>query len=136
WLTYPFPRDCVEEQLNGPGPSREVTIYLGGDRQRPLQVYCDMETDGGGWLVFQRRMNGKTDFWRDWQDYAQGFGNRSQEFWLGNDALHQLTAAGEQELRVDLRAGAEAVFAQYQRFRVDPPSEHYRLHLGSYRGTA
>ncbi|XP_065419927.1 LOW QUALITY PROTEIN: tenascin-X-like [Chrysemys picta bellii] len=136
WLTYPFPRDCAEEQLNGPGPSREVTIYLGGDRQRPLQVYCDMETDGGGWLVFQRRMNGKTDFWRDWQDYAQGFGNRSQEFWLGNDALHQLTAAGEQELRVDLRAGAEAVFAQYQRFRVDPPSEYYRLHLGSYRGTA
>nr|XP_042703250.1 LOW QUALITY PROTEIN: tenascin-X [Chrysemys picta bellii] len=54
----------------------------------------------------------------------------------GNDALHQLTAAGEQELRVDLRAGAEAVFAQYQRFRVDPPSEYYRLHLGSYRGTA
>ncbi|XP_050776195.1 tenascin-X isoform X41 [Gopherus flavomarginatus] len=136
WLSYPFPRDCVEEQLNGPGPSREVTIYLGGDRQRPLQVYCDMETDGGGWLVFQRRMNGQTDFWRDWEDYARGFGNRSQEFWLGNDALHELTAGGEQELRVDLRAGAEAVFAQYQRFRVDPPSEHYRLHLGSYRGTA
>ncbi|XP_030403869.1 tenascin-X isoform X12 [Gopherus evgoodei] len=136
WLSYPFPRDCVEEQLNGPGPSREVTIYLGGDRQRPLQVYCDMETDGGGWLVFQRRMNGETDFWRDWEDYAQGFGNRSQEFWLGNDALHELTAGGEQELRVDLRAGAEAVFAQYQRFQVDPPSEHYRLHLGSYRGTA
>ncbi|CAM5159537.1 unnamed protein product [Eretmochelys imbricata] len=136
WLTYPFPRDCVEEQLNGPGPSREVTIYLGGDRQRPLQVYCDMETDGGGWLVFQRRMDGETDFWRDWQAYAQGFGNRSREFWLGNDALHQLTAAGEQELRVDLRAGAEAAYARYQRFRVDPPSEHYRLHLDGYRGTA
>ncbi|CAM5105359.1 unnamed protein product [Natator depressus] len=136
WLTHPFPRDCVEEQLNGPGPSREVTIYLGGDRQRPLQVYCDMETDGGGWLVFQRRMDGETDFWRDWQEYAQGFGNRSREFWLGNDALHQLTAAGEQELRVDLRAGAEAAYARYQRFRVDPPSEHYRLHLDGYRGTA
>ncbi|KAM7133980.1 tenascin-X [Macrochelys suwanniensis] len=136
WLTYPFPRDCAEEQLNGPGPSREVTIYLGGDRQRPLLVYCDMETDGGGWLVFQRRVNGETDFWRDWQDYAQGFGNRSREFWLGNDALHQLTAGGEQELRVDLRAGAEAAYAQYQRFRVDAPSEHYRLHLGAYRGTA
>ncbi|XP_043353114.1 tenascin-X [Dermochelys coriacea] len=136
WLTYPFPRDCVEEQLNGPGPSREVTIYLGGDRQRPLQVYCDMETDGGGWLVFQRRMNGETDFWRDWQDYARGFGNLSREFWLGNDALHQLTAAAEQELWVDLRAGTEAAYARYQRFRVDPPSEHYRLHLDGYRGTA
>ncbi|XP_074873701.1 tenascin-X isoform X3 [Carettochelys insculpta] len=136
WLRYPFPRDCTEEQLNGPGPSGEVTIYLGGDRQRPLRVYCDMETDGGGWLVFQRRMDGETDFWRDWQDYARGFGNLSREFWLGNDALHQLTAAEEQELRVDLRAGAEAVYAQYQRFRVDSPTEYYRLHLEGYRGTA
>ncbi|XP_067416339.1 tenascin-X [Emydura macquarii macquarii] len=136
WLTYPFPRDCAEEQLNGPGPSRETTIYLGGDRARPLRVYCDMATDGGGWLVFPRRMNGKTDFWRDWQDYARGFGNLTQEFWLGNEALHALTAAGEQELRVDLRAGAEVVHAQYQRFRVAPASENYRLQLGAYHGTA
>lgn len=37
---------------------------------------------------------------------------------------------------MDLRAGAEAAHAIYSHFRVDPPSEHYRLHLGSYRGTA
>lgn len=33
--------------------------------------------------VFQRRMNGETDFWRDWQNYALGFGNLTREFWLG-----------------------------------------------------
>ncbi|XP_054834869.1 tenascin-X isoform X2 [Eublepharis macularius] len=135
-LTYPFPRDCAEESWNGPGPSRETTIYLGGNRNRPIQGYCDMETDGGGWLVFQRRMNGKTDFWRDWQDYATGFGNRSQEFWLGNDALHQMTTSGDYELRVDLRAGDESVYAVYDSFRVDSPADYYRLHLGSYSGTA
>ncbi|XP_078242955.1 tenascin-X [Pogona vitticeps] len=135
-LTYPFPRDCSEESMNGPGPSRVTTIYLGGNRERPVQVYCDMETDGGGWIVFQRRMNGETDFWRDWQDYATGFGNLTREFWLGNDALHQLTSSGDYELRVDLRAGKESVYATYQSFRVDPPADYYRLHLGSYNGTA
>uniref|UniRef100_A0A8D2IVZ1 Tenascin XB n=1 Tax=Varanus komodoensis TaxID=61221 RepID=A0A8D2IVZ1_VARKO len=135
-LTYPFPRDCSEESQNGPGPSRVTTIYLGGNRDHPLQVYCDMETDGGGWIVFQRRMNGKTDFWRDWQDYAKGFGNLTEEFWLGNDALHQLTTSGDYELRVDLRAGKESVYATYQHFRVDSPADYYRLHLGSYSGTA
>uniref|UniRef100_A0A8C6XFL0 Uncharacterized protein n=1 Tax=Naja naja TaxID=35670 RepID=A0A8C6XFL0_NAJNA len=135
-LTYPFPRDCSEEIQNGPGASRVTTIYLGGNREHPLRVFCDMETDGGGWIVFQRRMNGETDFWRDWQNYALGFGNLTREFWLGNNALHQLTSSGDYELRVDLRAGDEYVYATYQNFRVDPPADHYRLHLGSYHGTA
>ncbi|XP_061475528.1 tenascin-X isoform X15 [Rhineura floridana] len=135
-LIYPFPRDCAEESLNGPGPSRTTTIYLGGKQDRPLQVYCDMETDGGGWIVFQRRMNGETDFWRDWQDYATGFGNLTREFWLGNDALHQLTSSRDFELRVDLRARNESVYATYQNFRVDPPADYYRLHVGGYSGTA
>ncbi|XP_026577842.1 tenascin-X-like [Pseudonaja textilis] len=135
-LTYPFPRDCAEEIQNGPGASRVTTIYLGGNQERPLRVFCDMETDGGGWIVFQRRMNGETDFWRDWQNYALGFGNLTREFWLGNNALHQLTSSGDYELRVDLRAGDESVYATYQNFRVDPPADHYRLHLGSYHGTA
>uniref|UniRef100_A0A8B9SV33 Tenascin-X n=1 Tax=Anas platyrhynchos TaxID=8839 RepID=A0A8B9SV33_ANAPL len=135
-LLHPYPRDCVEEQLNGPRPSHEALIFLGGDRQRPLRVFCDMETDGGGWLVFQRRMNGATDFWRGWEEYAHGFGNVSQEFWLGNEALHALTAAGPTELRVDLRTPLDAAFAHYRDFAVAGPEEHYRLHLGAYSGTA
>nr|BBG43818.1 tenascin XB [Pseudorca crassidens] len=135
-LRIPFPRDCGEEMQNGVSTSRTTTIFLNGNRERPLNVFCDMETDGGGWLVFQRRMDGKTDFWRDWEDYAHGFGNISEEFWLGNDALHSLTKAGDYSLRVDLRDGDEAVFAQYDSFQVDSADEYYRLHLEGYHGTA
>ncbi|XP_014638370.1 PREDICTED: tenascin-X isoform X9 [Ceratotherium simum simum] len=135
-LRIPFPRDCGEEMQNGPSTSRTTTIFLNGNRERPLNVFCDMETDEGGWLVFQRRMDGKTDFWRDWEDYAHGFGNISGEFWLGNEALHSLTTAGDYSMRVDLRAGDEAVFAQYDSFRVDSAADYYRLHLEGYHGTA
>ncbi|KAI5136499.1 Tenascin-X [Manis pentadactyla] len=135
-LRVPFPRDCGEEMENGARTSRATTIFFNGNRERPLSVFCDMETDGGGWLVFQRRMDGQTDFWRDWEDYAHGFGNISREFWLGNEALHSLTRSGDYSLRVDLRAGDEAVFAQYDSFRVDSAAENYRLHLEGYHGTA
>ncbi|XP_074167457.1 tenascin-X isoform X2 [Sminthopsis crassicaudata] len=135
-LRIPFPRDCGEEVQNGLSHSHKTTIFLNGNRERPLEVYCDMETDGGGWLVFQRRMDGHTDFWRDWAEYAHGFGNISGEFWLGNEALHSLTQAGDYSLRVDLRAGNESVFAEYDFFTVDSAAKYYRLHLEGYHGTA
>ncbi|XP_074021189.1 tenascin-X [Numenius arquata] len=135
-LPHPHPRDCAEEQLNGPGPSRETIIFLGGDPGRPLRVFCDMETDGGGWLVFQRRQDGSTDFWRGWVAYAHGFGNVTGEFWLGNEALHALTAGTPTELRVDLRTPWDAAFARYRDFAIAGPEDHYRLHLGAYSGTA
>ncbi|XP_043858192.1 tenascin-X [Dromiciops gliroides] len=135
-LRIPFPRDCGEEMQNGQSRSRTTTIFLNGNRERPLEVFCDMETDGGGWLVFQRRMDGHTDFWRDWAEYANGFGNISGEFWLGNEALHNLTRAGDYSMRVDLRAGDESVFAEYDFFTVDSAAKYYRLHLEGYHGTA
>nr|XP_033771399.1 tenascin-X isoform X3 [Geotrypetes seraphini] len=135
-LRYPFPRDCVEEYLNGITRSRPATIYLGGDQNQPMKVFCDMETDGGGWIVFQRRMNGKTDFWRDWEEYAVGFGNLSQEFWLGNNNLNRLTSQAVFELRVDLHSGNDSVYALYDYFRLEPESKYFRLRLGKYSGTA
>ncbi|XP_063794225.1 tenascin-X isoform X2 [Pseudophryne corroboree] len=135
-LRFPYPRDCWEQRMNGEVQNGTFSIYLSGDKEKTLTVYCDMETDGGGWIVFQRRMDGSTEFYRDWEDYRNGFGNLTSEFWLGNIALHQISSSAPHELRVDLRAGEEAAYAVYDDFRVEDERQHFRLRLGQYRGNA
>ncbi|XP_036411008.1 tenascin-X [Megalops cyprinoides] len=135
-LQYPFPSDCSQELLNGVQESGEAEIFPGGRQGGPVRVYCDMETDGGGWTVFQRRMNGRTNFFRGWRDYSSGFGNLSAEFWLGNELLHNLTSQVAMALRVDLHAGAESVYAHYSSFSVDTQRRHYALRVSGYSGTA
>lgn len=35
------------------------------------QVFCDLEANGGGWTLIQRRENGSVNFQRNWKDYKQ-----------------------------------------------------------------
>ncbi|XP_073319769.1 tenascin-like [Pagrus major] len=133
-LRFPFPTDCSQELLNGIRTSGEVEIFPQGKPGTSMMVYCDMETDGGGWTVFQRRKDGSVDFFRGWKEYMRGFGDLSGEFWLGLDNLHNLTATTRMTLRVDLRDKDESVFAKYSTFEV--AKRNYRLSVGGYSGTA
>ena len=36
---------------NGNKKSGIYTVYINNDRSKPIEVFCDMDTDGGGWLV-------------------------------------------------------------------------------------
>ncbi|XP_004853453.1 tenascin-R isoform X2 [Heterocephalus glaber] len=133
---FSHPQDCAQHLMNGDTLSGVYTIFLNGELSQKLQVYCDMTTDGGGWIVFQRRQNGQTDFFRKWVDYRVGFGNLEDEFWLGLDNIHRITARGRYELRVDMRDGQEAAFAHYDKFSVEDSRSLYKLRIGSYNGTA
>ncbi|XP_028318004.1 tenascin-R isoform X9 [Gouania willdenowi] len=129
-------RDCAQILLNGDTTSGLYTVYVGGDDGQPVQVYCDMTTDGGGWLVFLRRQNGRLEFFRNWKNYTAGFGNLNDEFWLGLSNLHKITSAAHYELRVDLRDSGEAAYAQYDKFTIAEPRTRYKLYIGAYSGTA
>ncbi|XP_016518255.1 tenascin isoform X7 [Poecilia formosa] len=133
---YARPRDCAQILSNGETTSGLYTVYIGGEESQPIQVYCDMTTDGGGWLVFLRRQNGKLEFFRNWKSYTAGFGNMSDEFWLGLSNLQKITSLGHYELRVDLRDNGESAYAQYDKFTLAEPRTRYKVYLGAYSGTA
>ncbi|KAJ4946279.1 hypothetical protein JOQ06_023947 [Pogonophryne albipinna] len=102
----------------------------------PFRVYCDM-SDGGGWTVIQRRINGTESFNRSWAEYKDGFGDKDAEFWLGNDNLHYITAQGNYSLRINLGDfDGNQRYAEYKNFQVANEKDHYRLAFGSYVGTA
>ena len=96
-----------------------------------------MDTDDGGWMVIQRRVNGgTTDFYLDWEAYEQGFGDLGGEFWLGLLSIHCLTTREEVELRIDMQTTSAAKHTwTYQEFRVDGPEDNYRLHISQGEGT-
>ncbi|XP_058861387.1 tenascin-like isoform X2 [Acipenser ruthenus] len=135
-LLYRHPRDCSQALLNGETSSGLYTIYLKGEESQPVQVYCDMATDGGGWIVIVRRQNGKLQFYRNWKNYTAGFGDMNDEFWLGLDSLHKITSSGQYELRVDLRDRGESAYAQYDKFTISDPRSRYKINVGGYSGTA
>uniref|UniRef100_A0A8C4DTC4 Tenascin n=1 Tax=Dicentrarchus labrax TaxID=13489 RepID=A0A8C4DTC4_DICLA len=133
---YRHPKDCAQALLNGETTSGLYTIYVGGEESQPIQVYCDMTTDGGGWMVLLRRQNGKLEFYRNWKNYTAGFGNMNDEFWLGLSNLHKITNSGHYELRVDMRDNGESAYAQYDKFTIAEPRSRYKVYIGAYSGTA
>ena len=130
----PTPRDCGEAYRRG---CREDGVYtIDPGCGKPFNVFCDMKN--GGWTVFQSRMDGSEDFYKNWADYVAGFGQLKGEHWLGLEKLVCLTTRRPRtELRVDL-ADYEGnyKYAQYSFFSVGNSGTNYTLKIAEYTGTA
>ena len=109
-----------------------------------MDVYCDMNATHpssswkrGGWVVIQRRIDGSTNFFRNWASYKNGFGNLQNEHWLGNQNIHILTANGANEIWIEMTDYAGITKeARYTSFSVDNEASKYQLAVSGYSGDA
>ncbi|XP_066940374.1 techylectin-5A-like isoform X2 [Macrobrachium rosenbergii] len=133
-------RNCKDIQKQGNGTSGIYTVYpYNCCPELPVQVFCDMETDGGGWTVIQRRddIEPRENFFRTWIEYSLGFGDLRGEFWLGNDHIHALTDQKLNEIRFDLVDFSNEVrWAKYKTFYVSDRGSSYKMEVTGYSGDA
>ncbi|XP_047663603.1 angiopoietin-related protein 6 isoform X1 [Tachysurus fulvidraco] len=129
-------KDCQhvldsEESISG------IYLLRPQNSNRLFQAWCDQNHAQGGWTVIQRRLDGSVNFFRNWDQYKQGFGNLDGEYWLGLENLFWMISQASYKLRVHMEDWqGRQVFAEYDSFYIEPESDWYRLRLGSYQGTA
>ncbi|CAG2205843.1 Angiopoietin-related protein 1,Ficolin-1-A,Angiopoietin-1,Fibrinogen C domain-containing protein 1,Ryncolin-1,Tenascin-N,Angiopoietin-related protein 7,Angiopoietin-related protein 6,Ficolin-3,Fibrinogen C domain-containing protein 1-B,Fibroleukin,Fibrinogen-like protein 1,Ficolin-1,Ficolin-1-B,Angiopoietin-4,Tenascin-R,Ryncolin-2,Techylectin-5B,Fibrinogen C domain-containing protein 1-A,Microfibril-associated glycoprotein 4,Fibrinogen-like protein A,Ryncolin-3,Angiopoietin-2,Tenascin-X,Ficolin-2,Fibrinoge len=130
-----LPRECSE--IKGDNLTSGVYNIFPDGRANVVQVYCDMETKNGSWTVFQRRLNGCTNFIKDWNEYRDGFGNPNREYWLGNEIIHEITSHGNHELRIEMTDfDGNLKYAEYRVFGIGDEPDGYPLLIFGYTGTA
>uniref|UniRef100_A0A671RKS5 Microfibril-associated glycoprotein 4-like n=1 Tax=Sinocyclocheilus anshuiensis TaxID=1608454 RepID=A0A671RKS5_9TELE len=127
-------RDCSDIYSSGKNTSG---VYSITSLDGPVQVYCEMVPSGindrGHWTVILRRMDGEVNFFRPWESYKKGFGNKEGEYWLGLEFMHQLTSRYQYKLRIDLEdfEGKKA-YSLYESFSVDSEADGYKLHVTGF----
>ena len=99
-------------------------------------IYCDMTTGDGGWIVIQRnRKNSELSFNKNWREYEDGFGDLNKDFWAGLKLMHALTQTGQWEMRVDYQNNDKTwSYLHYNQFSVGSASEEYPLTVGGFTG--
>jgi len=130
--------DCTHAQQHGYKESGIYRIKLPGER-KSVKVWCDFDLDPGGWIIIQRRIDGKTDFNRGMEMYKKGFGRVKSEYWIGLDILHRLTNNSNlsYKLHVELEDwNRNRRFAEYEGFRVLGEDRKYQLNIAHYSGNA
>ena len=110
-----------------------VTTPFTQDIFPPMQARCDMDSNDGGWTVLIRRtpdVDKRELFNKTWDEYVEGFGDLTGEFWYGLKNMHCLTSREPVEVEVEMRQnGSESIVYSYDNFKIDGPTSSYTLHV-------
>ena len=83
--------------------------------------------------MIDRRQDGSVSYNRLWQDYKEGFGDVSGEFYLGNENVHLLTKDREMMIYLQVWAFDGTKYAVgLKGFFIEDEANKYRLHAGTY----
>ncbi|XP_028392974.1 uncharacterized protein LOC114517441 isoform X2 [Dendronephthya gigantea] len=126
-------------QLHALGKTRSGTYKVRPNPaiENDIYVYCDHDTDKGGWFVLQRRYSdGGLNMTQSWNMYRDGYGNVSTEFWIGNKYLSELTNHTAYEIMFLFKStiGSTLKKTKCDAFKILPEEENYRLQLGTCEG--
>jgi len=128
-----YPKDCAE--LKQAGIKEDGVYSISTKDVSPIKVYCDMTTDGGGWIVIQKRFDGSVDFNRNWNDYKNGFGDVNGEYWLGNEFVHHYTKMYQTEMKIEAVAfDGEKASAVLQKFTLSDEASKYIFDYDTCQG--
>ncbi|XP_036332884.1 microfibril-associated glycoprotein 4-like [Rhagoletis pomonella] len=121
--------DAFEKDVNA--ESGIYTLYVPDFDLPPFEVYCLADPNGGpAWTVVQRRTDGTEDFYRNWDDYVAGFGDKENEFFIGLEILYALTNDQPSELWIQMEDfEGEERYAKYADFEIGNESDNYTLNV-------
>ncbi|XP_071835379.1 uncharacterized protein [Apostichopus japonicus] len=127
------PRDCSDLYTAGRRNDGIYTIYPAGSSG--FEVFCKMSS--GGWTILQRRTSSSVSFYRNWNEYKNGFGIPTGDHWIGNDKIYKLTNQKTYQLLIEKTNREGSTYhSRYSSFRISNERDKYRLSLGGYNGNA
>ena len=87
-------------------------------------------------LILRNDVQGSNSYFfnRPWSQYQQEFGSLTSQYWIGLDALHEVSQTNCR-IRFDLQLlNGSWYYAEYTSFSVDDASTSYTLTIGGYSG--
>ncbi|XP_013416444.1 ryncolin-4-like [Lingula anatina] len=85
-------------------------------------------TYDGDWLIIMRRYNDDVNFNQSWTSYKHGFGDPTNQFWIGNKVIYQLTNQNNYSLQMDLLScNGRYYYARWSLFRIGSEYQNYKV---------